>query len=299
MRALTAAALFPVVALVWLWNVTGIWGYGLAIAALVMWRRRRRTRRLAAAAAAVAVLLLVAPSGARAQAFLDERSTVSEEDLTHWSRWGFALRVGPYFPGIDEEPGVTGDPFARVYGSGPAVLFGFELEFYILRNIGQLGVSVAASTLGKSGHSFMTDMNGQPTDMRSEDTTSFRMFPLSVSAVYRLTQLADRTIIPLVPYARAGLSYYIWRFTKGNGNVAAVGEDEAFGATLGWQATIGLAIRADRLDAEAARALRSELGVEHAGFFVELTYADVSGLGQSNKLQVGDLTWAAGINFEF
>jgi hypothetical protein len=156
------------------------------------------------------------------------------------------------------------------------------------------------ATLGKSGHSFMTDENtGEPTDERSEDSTSFRMFPLSLSAVYRVTQLADSTVIPLVPYGRVGLSYYIWRFTKGNGNVASVGEDEAFGATLGWQASVGLAIRADRLDDEAARSLRSDLGVEHAGFFVELTYADVSGLGQSNKLHVGDLTWAAGINFEF
>ena len=31
----------------------------------------------------------------------------------------------------------------------------------------------------------------------------------------------------------------------------------------------------------------------------ELTYADVSGLFQSNRLHVGDVTWAAGVGFEF
>jgi hypothetical protein len=28
-------------------------------------------------------------------------------------------------------------------------------------------------------------------------------------------------------------------------------------------------------------------------------YADVSGLFQSNKMHLGDLTWSAGLNFEF
>jgi len=300
-RALTAAALFPVVALVWLWNLTGVWGYALAMAALVWWRRRRRARRRLAAAAVAGVLLLLGwAAPARAQAFLDGRSQVSEEDLTHWSRFGFSIRVGPYFPDIDSESGLTGDPFAKTYGDGSAVLFGAEFEFYLFRSFGQLGLSASAATLGKSGHAFKTDeMTGEPTDERSEDTTTFRMFPLSLSVVYRLTQLADQTVIPLVPYGRVGLGYYIWRFTKGNGSVAEVNGDDAFGGTLGWQATAGLAIRADRLDEEAARAMRGELGVEHAGFFFEVTYADVSGLGQSNKLQVGDFTWSAGINFEF
>ena len=63
--------------------------------------------------------------------------------------------------------------------------------------------------------------------------------------------------------------------------------------------TVGLAIRAERLDPDAEIALRTELGIEHAGFLVELTYAKVDGFGSNDKLAVGDLTWFGGINFEF
>ena len=45
--------------------------------------------------------------------------------------------------------------------------------------------------------------------------------------------------------------------------------------------------------------LQNELGVEHAGLFVELVYANVDGFGSDDKLTVGDLTWFGGFNFEF
>ena len=74
---------------------------------------------------------------------------------------------------------------------------------------------------------------------------------------------------------------------------------DASGGSLGWQGAIGLAVRADAFDEQAAINLSSEYGVEHAGFFVELAGADVDGFGSEDKLQVGDLTWLAGVNFEF
>ena len=62
---------------------------------------------------------------------------------------------------------------------------------------------------------------------------------------------------------------------------------------------VGVSLRADRIDPTAARNLQTEMGVEHAGFFFELSYAEVNGLGQSRRLHVGDATWFAGVNFEF
>ena len=105
---------------------------------------------------------------------------------------------------------------------------------------------------------------------------------------------------PLVPYAKFGLAYGIWWITKGDGSVSETpSKGKAYGGTLGWTGTLGLAIRADMFDPDATRNLQTELGVEHAGFFFEVVYADVSGLGMENKLHVGDFTWFAGINFEF
>jgi hypothetical protein len=103
-----------------------------------------------------------------------------------------------------------------------------------------------------------------------------------------------------VPYAKVGVAYYLWWITKGDGSVTSTpGNGKARGATLGWQGTIGLALRADFLDPQASRNLSIDYGIEHACFFAEFTHADVDGLGAGEKLHVGDDTWAAGVNFEF
>ena len=60
--------------------------------------------------------------------------------------------------------------------------------------------------------------------------------------------------------------------------------------SLGWQGAVGLAIRAERVDPDAEIALRTELGIEHAGLVLELAYAKVDGFGSNEKLAVGDLT---------
>ena len=44
--------------------------------------------------------------------------------------------------------------------------------------------------------------------------------PIYVGAVYRYTQLADHTVVPLVPYAKLGLAYDLWWNTKGNGDIS-------------------------------------------------------------------------------
>ena len=118
----------------------------------------------------------------------------------------------------------------------------------------------------------------------------------------------------MVPFGKLGPSYYIWTVTKPSGGVAEAPDDDcpdpddaeldcdgnrARGGSFGWQGTVGLAVRAERIDPDAEVSLRTELGIYHAGLFVEMTYADVDGFGSDSKLSVGDLTWFGGINFEF
>src|ERR1044071_10249915 len=45
---------------------------------------------------------------------------------------------------------------------------------------------------------------------RSADHNEFRLVPTELSATYRFTWLDDTYGVPVVPYARAGLGYYIW-----------------------------------------------------------------------------------------
>jgi hypothetical protein len=153
-------------------------------------------------------------------------------------------------------------------------------------------------------------MTGQPVRSPGDETT-LRILPLYLQAVYRFTMLDDELRIPLIPYGKIGLAWYLWRVTRPDGSTAFVDKmnctnndcrDSARGGTTGWQATLGLSIRAERLDAKAAQALAEDMGIEHAGFFFEVAHAKVEGLdalGLTKNLRVGDTTWLAGINFEF
>ena len=310
-RAAAAAALFPVVVLAAVWNELGPAGMvvlGLGLWALVRWWRRRRV--VLAVAASVTALLLFVGSSARAQSWLDENEMRSERPGRAPPSWAFEFKLGPYYPDIDKESGVTGNPYATLFGSGSSLLLQAELDYFPFHPFGELGFGISAGYMSNSAKSFIEDQ--RPGDnfgkaictdntsaCRSADDTTFKLFPVAFLIVYRFTELADKTVVPIVPYVKAGLSYYIWRITKGNGDVSSdLGQDGA-GGTLGLQGTVGVSVRAERLDPDAARSMSSDLGVDHIGFFFELTYANVSGLGMSNKLEVGDLTWAAGLNFEF
>jgi len=110
-----------------------------------------------------------------------------------------------------------------------------------------------------------------------------------------------------VPYIRGGLSYYIWYVLAPGGDFARVCKstdmptcevDKSVGASLGVQGSIGLAIRAERIDAGAAQSM-AQSGIQHAGFYAEITAAKVDGFGSDSKLSVGDTTWFAGVDFEF
>src|SRR5262249_53912206 len=141
-------------------------------------------------------------------------------------------------------------------------------------------IGFSAGYMSNSAKAFIqtTDDMGNPvakcTDntptCRSADDTGFRVFPLALLAVYRFTMISDRTVVPLVPYAKLGLSYYIWRMSKGNGDTSSIMGNDASGATLGWQGSLGLSFRVDRLDPDAAKEMSTELGVDHVGFFAEV-----------------------------
>jgi len=101
----------------------------------------------------------------------------------------------------------------------------------------------------------------------------------------------------------------MWWINAPNGNVSKVceevsadmscaKEDKAYGGSLGFQGSVGLAIRAERIDSDAAMSMRNS-GLKHAGFYAELQYAKVDGFGSDSKLSVGDNTWFAGVDFEF
>jgi hypothetical protein len=141
---------------------------------------------------------------------------------------------------------------------------------------------------------------------RSGDQTALNVIPLSALFVYRFDLLANRYHIPLVPYFKLGLAYYIWIIEDGGGagSIAlggAVGgqKQSGYGGTWGFVLHPGLALQLDFIERGVARTLYSETGINHTYLFVELNYANINGFGASNKLNLSDTMLNTGLAIEF
>jgi outer membrane protein W len=163
----------------------------------------------------------------------------------------------------------------------------------------------------KRARTFTMDSDpADPNRARATDENKFRLLPTALTASYRFTLLDDEYGIPVVPYVRAGLAYYLWWISAADGTASVCkdgsdqqlnpmcAKDKAIGASLGVQGSIGLSIRAERIDSSTATSMRQS-GIQHAGIYGELSLASVSGFGSDSKLSVGDRTWFAGVAFEF
>src|SRR5262249_27687965 len=172
-------------------------------------------RRLAAA---LGLLVLFGGAGmASAQDFVDTDEphafTLPQSD------WVFELKIGPYYPHIDDESGVSSKPYATVFGDSSSIMPQIELDRFFFHPFGQLGIGLSVGYMSNSGKSFQEDpTTHMSTGTRSADHTTFTMYPIALVAVYRLTEIADRTVVPLVPYAKLGFSYYIWHMTRDDGS---------------------------------------------------------------------------------
>jgi hypothetical protein len=323
-RVIAAVLLAPLVVIGLLWHVLTLPGLiVLLVGVRWLWKHRRgstsrrsRTPRLLAAATLVSLLALGGTASAQSSNdpfWSDPVWDDADDDEILDPHWHVGLRFGPYIPEIDKQLGGDPGPYEQMFGSGSAVMPVLDVDWLFYRGFGQLGIGGSVGAMWRSAQAYEagTDPN-DPMRPRSEgDGTNFRLVPLAATVVYRFTYLDDNYGIPVVPYVRGGLSYYIWWIGAPSGNTAVIrdpagcdpdedgcSENRARGGTIGVQGSIGLAIRAERIDAGAARSMRQG-GVEHAGFYAELSLAKVDGFGNDKKLSVGDRTWFVGVDFEF
>lgn len=328
LRIIAAVVLLPLVGLALAWHLLTLPGLLLVIGFGVLMRRRRargRVARLAVATAALSIAFLhtAAAHAQSATPYWDTPSFDDEPPIDAQPSWILGIKLGPYQPPIDAQfraqSGSKFSPFREMFG-GYNIVPTLELDRIVFRRYGQLAVGGSLAYYGKSAHAFEEGtMLGDPDRRRSPgDTTSFRLVPMAATAVYRFTYLDDQFGVPVVPYLRGGLSYYMWWIRQPNGDLGDItpnnchkprttppeppavctGSNKAIGASAGLQLSVGLAIRAERIDKASAGSMH-ESGIEHAGFYAEYQLAWVDGFGKTTKLDVGDSTWFAGINFEF
>jgi hypothetical protein len=247
--------------------------------------------------AALAALASLAGT-ARAQDFADEASIVEGEANAYKTpqRFAYELTFGPYRPDIDGEFNGARSPYADFFGNGQHLLIRTEFDYQFWHRYGSLAAGLGIGYFSVTGVSPVANGTGLPSGDRSE----LKVVPLSLSAVYRFDYLLETRNIPLVPFGKLGLDWAYWQITDGNGNIAEDGNGgRGRGGTFGWNAAAGVALMLDFIDPDAARDFDQDLGVNHTGLTFEYYYSDISGLGQPNRLHVGDNNWTLGLVLEF
>jgi len=233
---------------------------------------------------AVAATLLVATQ-ARAQ------DVTQTESPQHFAA---EIKLGPYQPEVDREAGLAGSPYQDVFGSKSTFHFLAEFDWQFARVPGvSFGLGVMAGFFGETAKALDPE-----TGERSGDRTALWVLPGHLDAVIRVDVLPDYTRVPLVPYFKIGVSYYIWWILDGDGLARHEGE-AGYGGTWGWNFSAGLMLQLDFFEPSAASNFDHEVGVNHSYLYADFFYADVDNFGRGNKLRLSDKTWTVGLAIEF
>jgi hypothetical protein len=225
---------------------------------------------------------------------------VIEGEADHYEspqHFAVEFKVGPYTPDIDSEfSRPDRHPYRDFFGTNSRLMSQIELDYQFIHHVGSAAIGLSGGYFHETGNNLLVN----PPGTTSADTSTLRLIPLSLSAVYRFDLMYERLHIPLVPYGKLGLDYVLWTINTGNGEVPTDPTGgHGSGGTLGWHAVVGLSFVLDFLDPTSARQFDTESGVNHTHLFFEYGHYDISGLGASNRLHVGDDTWMAGMMFEF
>lgn len=267
----------------------------------------RRPAVIAATGAALAVAVLASTSRAqdRAEPLGGKRHRPAESP----QHFAAEVRFSPFTPDIDSDPSLTGRPFATAFGTctgtpptcdtSPRVLVSVELDWQALRipHVGSLGPGLGAGYTTMSAQAqFTTLHNGSST---SGETTSLDIYPFYAVAVLRADGLWRDFGVPLVPYAKLGFGYALWRASNTLGTSSAGGV-AGKGHTVGTELALGLGLNLNVFDQYAAKNFDDSMGVNNTYLFAEWTRAALTGLGsQTNALRVGGTSWTFGLAFEF
>jgi hypothetical protein len=285
-------------------------------------------RRLALAS--VLWLAVVTPAHAQDENYgggpateFGENAPRNYESSQHFA---FEIKLGPYSPNIDASPGLNklgGHPFADLFSPGKSrppgrLLTQLEFDYQFWHKwYGNFAIGHDIGYYRRTAHSLEYN-SGDPTSPcdptkgqtcvgSTGDTTALNIIPLELTLNYRFDYLAKRYHIPFVPYVKVGLAYYVWWIENGNGflsiakflNSDGKVTDTGFGGTFGWVLNPGGTFLLDVLDPTAAHTLDSELGINHTYLFCELHYANITGFGASNKMNLSDVSLNAGLGFDF
>ncbi|RJO67339.1 MAG: hypothetical protein C4523_09850 [Myxococcales bacterium] len=245
-----------------------------------------------------AALFLFAASPAMAQQ--DETVVASGGGPTASPKaWTAHLAFGFYkLRYIDSEFSGGESPASDVFGDKVRFMFQLGMERFLYQGYGTVGLEAALGYWQTYGKGLYV------TGGQSADTTVFNLIPLKLSAVYRYVDTWEKYGVPLVPYAKLGLDYYIWWILNQNGDVASYenadgGASQGFGGTFGFHVSYGLQICLDFIDRKLANEFDQDFGVNNTYIYAEGTFAKVNDFWSGSSFDLSDHSFLAGLLFEF
>jgi len=246
------------------------------------------------------VALSLVSAGARAQ-----------EKGTQPASWGLELRLGSYRPYFGDQiipntDKTERDYFRTYFGKEKPLLVAIEVERYFTPFIGLLGV------YGRFGHWKVTgksrvchDTGGATVDCTPETVfdstpgntpTAMEVVPLSVGAVYRFDWFFKEFGVPLTPYGKVALDYYLWWFQSAGKTAQFQTGKDAKGGTAGYEAAGGIAFNLDWIDPRGSN--KSAVFLNSA-FFVEYNKVWADGFGDKSKPDMSATQLTFGLTFDF
>lgn len=254
----------------------------LFLCAIGLFGLGRRRRRHVVAASLLGIALLATPLSASAET----------------KTWGaFELKMGGYYPAIDAEFGGSG-PFESVFGGKSLLLGELEVDGWLWQRFGKLGIAGNIGYSRVKGGAVSADTSTATDATTINDTTTFMVIPLRMSAVYRFDWLAQNTRVPLSASVKVGPDFYRWRIANSNHETATFDGDPGAGWKKGWHFAAGLQLLLDFIDPAAAAAFDLNWGVNNSYLFVEYLTTKVDDFGGTG-FDLSDDIWMFGLSFEF
>ena len=252
-------------------------------------RVRRALGRKRGLGPLVAVTVLALSSTSHAQEFAVDRSDDWDTQSVAPRMflppdWGLEVGLSYYRPAIDSEFGNGPHPYADTFGSSRHVLWEMELARYLRHGFGTWGAGLRVGYYKVTSAAFLEDGV-----TRSGDETGLRLIPFSLSAIYRADGLPGLKLVPLIPYAKAGLDGVFWTATNTGGSASETG------FSPGWHAAAGIMLGLNSL---GSGAIIPGALADPCAIFFEWDYAAINGLGLATSLHVGDNIWYAGFMFD-
>jgi len=207
------------------------------------------------------------------------------------------LRFALYQPQVDSDPQLHGSaPFARTFSGQTGYEGAVELDWQAVHiaHLGSLGPGLSIGYYNISGLADLANSNTP-----SSESTTLEILPIYVVGVFRLDFLWRELGVPLVPYAKAGLGYALWRASNTVGTSMSAAGVLGEGHTWGTQLAVGIAFNLGIFDPTSVKQLDELTGINGTYIFAEYMASTLDGIAQKDPLRVGSDNFAFGLTLEF